>query len=319
MKRVILLSSLCLLVVSLGAVGCNNGKLNILQPRDKTPITTNEVPPVPNLVHYMDNNAKLVKSLRCMDVNLTVQKGIVPINAPGRMVCQQPRDFRMSARHPIQRSDEVDIGSNDQEFWFWIKQAEPPQGLKVAPQFHCSYQAMQEGKVKYLPFPFQPEWIMETLGMGQYGPASRYEPQAVVDQQSERIKLIEHTKSPQGQAVRKVIVFNRRKVTGTQPQITDYLLEEEGTGKVICSAHILETQFDKNGAVLPRRLELRWPEQKLKLGMELNGVEINPQFNPGMFVRQPMNGIPSMDLATGHIDGQPSSIQRAQGLQPMMR
>ena len=83
--------------------------------------------------------------------------------------------------------------------------------MKVPPQFHCSYQALREGKVRMLPFPFQPDWIMETLGMGQYGPATRYEPQVVVE--AEKLKLIEKIRSPQGVPVKKVTVFNRRKMT----------------------------------------------------------------------------------------------------------
>ena len=81
---------------------------------------------------------------------------------------------------------------------------------------------------------------------------------------------------------------------------------------MICSAHVTEVQFDPKGGIFPRRLELSWPEQKLKLGMLLNGVDVNLTPPPQAFVRLPMQGIPSFDLATARIDGQPNSIQRAQ-------
>ncbi len=312
MRRFIALLGLGLFVL---ALGCNpNGRLNILRnDRDKQPpLSPQEVPTVAALVNYMDENAARIKSLRCSDVGMTVHNGVVAIGAPGQMMCQQPRNFRMKAQGPVLGKEVVDLGSNDQEFWYWISKAEPPRGLNVSPQYHCSYQALQQGKVRFLPFPFQPDWIMETLGMGQYGPATRYEPQVVVE--PERLKLVEKTRSPQGQLVRKVTVFNRRKAQGNNPQITDYLLEDE-SGKVICSAHVTEVQFDKNGGgVVPRRIELSWPEQKLKLGMVLNNVEINPPVPAGAFVRQTPSNIPSFDLASGRPDAQPNSLQRAGGI-----
>src|SRR5213078_3787215 len=123
-------------------------------------------------------------------------------------------------------------------------------------QFYCSYNALEAGPVKYMSFPFQPEWVMEALGLGSYGPAERYTQE--VDART--FKLVEKTRSPQGKAVKKVIVFNRRPVKSPEPQLTACLLLDDATGQEICSAHILETQYDPaTGAVIPRRLELRWP------------------------------------------------------------
>ena len=106
---------------------------------------------------------------------------------------------------------EVDLGSNDQEFWYWIRRSDPPY------QVYCSYQALSEGKVTQLPFPFQPDWVLETLGMGNYGPASRYK----LETEQERFKLVEVVRGPQGRDVKKVIVFNRRPARPGSPVITE--------------------------------------------------------------------------------------------------
>src|SRR5207249_12195775 len=65
---------------------------------------------------------------------------------------------------PTRRSSDL----NDQEFWFWVKHADMPQ------QFYCAYKDLEEGQVRVMPLPIQPSWIMETLGMGPYGPAEKY-------------------------------------------------------------------------------------------------------------------------------------------------
>ena len=49
----------------------------------------------------------------------------------------------------------------------WIKRGDPY-------QFFCSYKDLEEGRVRVVPFPFQPEWIMEAMGLGDYGTPDKY-------------------------------------------------------------------------------------------------------------------------------------------------
>ena len=135
--------------------------------------------------------------------------------------------------------------------------------------------------------------------MGNYGPAEKY--QLTYDDKT--LKLTEKTRSPQGQPVRKVIVFNRNKAVGNQPQITDFLLVDDATGKEICSCHVTERLIIPNKGEIPRRFELRWPEQKLKLTIRLDGVTANSQFAPNAFVRLPLTNVQSLNLATMTVDG----------------
>jgi outer membrane lipoprotein-sorting protein len=130
----------------------------------------------------------------------------------------------------------------------------------------------------------------------------------------DKFKLIEKTKSPQGKPVKKVIVFQRLPARGSQPQITDYLLVDDATGKEICSAKVTEIQVVDKLTWIPRRLELRWPDEKLKLTMRFNGATINHDVPQTAFVRTPMPGIASYDLATGKLDASPNSFQRAGGV-----
>jgi hypothetical protein len=104
-------------------------------------------------------------------------------------------------------------------------------------------------------------------------------------------------------------VFNRRKAAGNQPQITDFLLQDDATGKEICSCHISERMILPNGEI-PRRFELRWPEYKLKLSIRLDNVKITNQIPQTVYVRAPLNGVQSLNLATLTVDG---GIQRAGG------
>ena len=249
---------ICLgLALLVGAVGCPEGRFNLLRPTGLGPMPA-EVPSKEDLVQYLNYNSSNIPGLQSDDVSLTCYSG-GPVGIPvsAKLRCQGPRNFRMKAT--AVGSEEVDLGSNDQEFWYWIKR-----GDKY--QFFCSYQALESGNVKYTPFPFQPDWVLEAMYMGKYGPAERYE--LVVEK--EKLKLVEKTKSPQGTPVRKVIVFNRRQAEKDQPQVTDFQLVDEASNKLICSAHVVRRTVIPGKCEFPRELELRWPEQSMKLVLTIN-------------------------------------------------
>jgi hypothetical protein len=286
------------------AAGCNT--FGFLRPDQQTRggVAPTEVPSLEALVGYLDGNAQRVKLLRCEELDLTCSQGIQSVGLRGKMMCQRPRNFLMSADH--WGKTEVDIGSNDNEFWYWLRRGDPY-------QVHCTYKDLYDGKVRRLPFPFQPEWVIETMGLGSYGPPSRYERDT---KDPETIKLVEHTHSPQGTPVRKVIVFRRRTAQGREAQVTDYLLLDEATGSEICAAHVSQVQIDRGtNAILPYRVDMRWPEMKLKMTMKFDGVTVNPNppLDPAVtFQRRPLNGVPGFDLATMRPD---ASLQRVQGFQ----
>jgi hypothetical protein len=283
--------------------GCNN--LSKLQPnwgKNEAPIPAT-VPTSAQLVDYLNDNSTRVTQLKCEEVDIQCSQGLQMIpGLRGRLDCEKPRNMRLRAF--ALGKEQIDVGSNDQEFWYWI-----PKGDNI--QFHCSYQALSEGKVQKLPFPFQPEWVMEAMGLAKYGPADRYQ----LKEEAEHLKLEERVMGAQGKMVRKVIVFSRRPVQAPQPQVVAYLLLDDATGKEICSAHISKVQIAKNvGAILPYRIELSWPEQKLKMRMTLNQVTVNepPARRDLLYVRRPLPNVPSFDLAQMRMD---SPVQRTGGTQ----
>ena len=160
-----------------------------------------------------------------------------------------------------------------------------------------------------MPLPIQPEWVMESLGLGPYGPANHYtlEPDG-----QNSLRLVEKAKSPQGQPVRKVIVMNRKPVRSPQPQVTAFLLLDDATGQEICSAHILSTMQDRaTGAIVPYKMEIRMPTQKMKMALKMDGITINGQIANTSFVRQQIANVEPFNLATGKTE--PWNLQRAGG------
>ena len=286
------LRMICLGFLAALAAGCESTRWNWLkrEPTNDVVAKGGANPTVKGLVDYLNENAKRVATLRVDDLDVDANFENQPINLRGRILAEKPRSFRMKVT--LIGKEEVDIGSNVNEFWFWA--AKNPDKY----QYFCSYKDLNEGKVKSMPLPIQPEWVMETLGLGPYGPAEKY----TLEQDSPTsatFRLVEKAKSPQGYPVRKVIVINRKEMRSPQPQVTAFLLLDDTNGKEICSAHITTTQQDRGtGAVLPHRMELRMPTQKMTMALKLDSVTVNGKIVDTAFARPQMVGVQAVNLAT---------------------
>jgi hypothetical protein len=286
------------LVIGLGVLflsGCSDSKWNFLRKENHTgdarlPL---ENPTAADLIAYMNRNAQQISSLRCDLISLDCKYGVQDFSIPGKMVCQKPTrpgagpNFRLVAE--TLGSQEADIGSNEQEFWYWLKRNNPPYLV------HCAYQDMARG-VK-IPFPFQPEWVIEALGMGDYGSAENY--RLVSDKKT--YQLIQETTS-QGQRVQKVTIFNRQP---SQAQVAGHVLLD-ARGKLICSAKIVETA-NVSGVLVPRKIVFSYPAENIVLKLKLFD-------NPGdvLLTRPLLTGVQSYDLARG-LDGATSQVRPVGG------
>jgi hypothetical protein len=269
--------------------GCAGGKWGFLSRQPEQPKVVIGPPPTAKaLVDYLNDNARRVTAIECHELDLDCREGIRSVGLRGHMVCQKPSNFRMSAS--VVGHQEVDLGSNAQEFWFWIGKADPPY------LYHCSYADFQRGNVP-LPFPFQPEWIMEALGLGEYGAPEKYR----VVERRDAYELVEDTVSPRGERLQKVTVFTKTRAQAPNPQVTAHILRD-AKGNVICAAYVSEIQQDRaTYAVIPRRVRLEWPQQKIEMKMKLDDLTVNGGINDQraavLFSRPQLQNVQSFDLA----------------------
>jgi hypothetical protein len=280
------------LMLVVATTGCESTRWNWLKKEGPGPDVVKPGAPssTSGLIAYLNDNASRVKTVRFDDVSVDAVMGSQPFGLRGRIYAEQPRSFRMKVT--ALGKEEVDIGSNANEFWFWAAKNPDPY------QYFCSYKDLNEGRIRMMPLPIQPEWVMEAMGLGPYGPADKYRLES--DPDPKLLRLVEKSKSPQGYPVRKVIVMNRREQRAPNPQVTAFLLLDDSTGHEICSAHIISTRQDRStGAILPYKMELRMPTQKMKLSLKMDDMAINGPIVGTSFARPQMTGVEPFNLATG--------------------
>jgi hypothetical protein len=284
-------------------VGCNTAPHRRKDGMDGKDMAYDQPPPSTEaLVRYMNANAQLLKqgeALNCTSLTIDCKADGKTFGLGGSMMCAKPRNFRLQAQ--LLGQPAVDIGSNDTEFWYWISKNEPPY------LFHCSYDALSRGAS--IPFPFQPDMVVDALGLAEYDPTKKYELKA--PPKANYYELIESAVSPQGQPIQKVTVFNRTEAKLPAPQVLAHVLRD-AKGNTICIARITSVQQNReNGAIYPRIVTFEWPAQKIQMKMELNNlqvVKVDEKLAERVFTRKNL-GYQSYDLATRMSDG-PGNLQR---------
>ncbi|MFO0880668.1 MAG: hypothetical protein U0840_25250 [Gemmataceae bacterium] len=273
--------------------------------RDKTPqpptATMDRKPDAPSLVNYLNQNAQKVQSVRAK-VDIDCKQGRQSVGLGGRLACQKPRDFRLKA--DVLGKPAVDIGSNNDEFWYWISQASPPY------VYHCAYNDLASGKIN-LPFPFHPDMVVAALGMAEFDTNAHYE----LRETARTVEMIQDGTSSSGEKVKRITVFNRFQAKSGEPQVLGHVLQDLN-GKPICRATVHKVTVDRaSGAVVPTSVTIEWPAQELSMKLYLSDVQTNAldkTSSARLFLRTDLTGHESFDLARGTVDG-PGGTRRASG------
>jgi len=290
-----------LLVVALvaGTIGCSL----IGKSTDNRPATTIQKVSSEQLVKYLNERASRLQAINS-DVRFTAHDGLLSMSLHGDLSAAQQRFFRMTGKGAVGGS--VDLGSNNEQFWIYVD-APTQKPLFV----YASHTDFESGRAK-LPgnLPFEPEWVMQALGMHTFPPNTHYnEPK--INPSERTYTLSWNANTPNGMAIQKEVVFEAEEARGDKPQVKKHLIRDS-KNKVICSAEIKSVQAvpipgpDARSAQIsvqyPTHILLRWEAQKFELDLKLSNVQVNQRFTDEqarrIFSRPPDTAsAPALDLA----------------------
>jgi len=281
---------LAICAVALSSSGCK--WLQSLKPRPEVPTTKLVEKSGADLVAQLNRQAGYVQTIRYDSVSL---KAVVPdvrwvpsLNS-GVLVCGKNRNFRLQAGLPI-GGDQLDIGSNPHEMWMYVKQPEPTYLI-------CSYADFPRVQNE-LPVPFEPDWVLQALGLVTYPDRPNYESKLLDGERAYRLSFDD--RSATGQPLKKVIEIAGDPATGSAPSVRKhfvYALSADGKKWEIqttadikqaktVSAGIDPTTGQPVSVQVPTHLVLEWPKQKVKMDLRLGDIKVNDGKTPAtMFTR----------------------------------
>ncbi|HMP15821.1 MAG TPA: hypothetical protein PKD72_02260, partial [Gemmatales bacterium] len=262
MRQRMLLLTLCLCSIT-GCKSLFNTSENHGGGNFSTPRTAQEVGA------HLNNQSNPIQTVESDNVDITVTQNGQPFGLSGRLAFQKARNFRMVAS--AVGSTEADLGSNDQEFWFWMKRNEPPD------LFYCSYNDLPTAQVK---LPLQPDWIAEALCVQELNPA---------DYQMRELKNgIELIREVQvnGEKLYKGILIARQGPNAGRIVLHRLFRYNTISSQEIWRAEVVDYQLQKDvgNYVVPYHVKVTCPEQSVAIEMKIKGCRVNQlQPNPQLF------------------------------------
>jgi hypothetical protein len=289
------------LLLCVAGSGCNlfGPKASDKIPKHQAPApTANGTPDAKTLIGYLNREAAKVNSIETRDLTIDVKApaGNVSLDS-GSLVVQKPRSMKMVGRKLGMQ--QVLVGSNDERFWFHVKR-DPSDAL-----YHCAYTDYEKGVD--LPFPFQPEWVVDALGMSPIGES----PGARVEEDKTTFRLIEDT-AVQGRPAKKVTVFYKGETQGDQPQVISRTVYDSANRVIFVATTHKVRRVPTAGSrplIVPEVIELEWPAQKTSLVIDLDRAKVNSQVAREAF-QMPQLGSRQIDLGRDRPTGRGVSPAR---------
>lgn len=302
--RVALRPSL-VLIAALAMAGCRAAGV---APTGPTP------PPEPKLSFRLDDfvrehnqNARLIKAVEArpsIQVTMTPPDGgeAQSGRVNGRLSVVQPRNFKLELA--TMTSNLADIGSNDEQFWFWVQS-------KIDKHvYYCNYDDLPTSELAPT---YQPDWIVRALGLKPITPdeavAARVSPGP-----EPGTTAIRFPASRVGGATysREIVVAD------ISNRVTEFRVFDRDGETVLGDAKIDsyldipipdddKTEADRPAAAKPKthhipdRVVLDWKREGLKLDIALKSVKLNQPISEerraALFVQPKLSGYTSIDLA----------------------
>jgi hypothetical protein len=238
-------------------------------------------PSLEQIIATVHDNTQRVRSYVAPQAVLVVP-GVPRLSA--RVASEPPRRFRLQARTAVS-GDELDIGSNDDLFWLWVRRHEPPVLL------FCRHDRYAQSSARRL-LPIRAEQMPELLGLVTFAATDRHEgPFPLPDG---RIEIRSHVDEAAGERLVKSTILDG--ITGLVQEQHLFTVD----GRRIASARTTGHRVDAaSGAALPRIVEVQWPEPGIEFKLEIAAVSTNvPIGDQGQLWQMPAYpGYEPVDLA----------------------
>jgi hypothetical protein len=265
------------MTLTLGLGGCRALNTGSLAPTPK-PLAVRTFD-LDKFVAEHNRNAERVQSLTAKP-SIGVAGRVMRARADGRLALERPRNFKLELASMGEKK--ADIGSNDEEFWFWVKND------KDTSIYWCNYSELDAST---LAITHQPDWIIEALGLRPITPDEAAQIRIRKGLVAGTTALVfPATRSGGENYTRMMIVWTQSR------RIKEHCIYAGNLQTLLAHAEVSKyKEFDlpssesdtRQTCYLPESIKLDWKRDQLSLDVALQEVKVN-EFDParsaGLFV-----------------------------------
>jgi len=242
------------------------------------------------VIAAVNQNSARVHSYQTNNASITIPGQLSIPLLRGNLAAQRPGRVRLQASTALS-GPEVDLGSNDQLFWFWVRRNEPP-------ALYFSRHDQFVGNAAQQALPIEPQWLFDALGLVQFASTDYHE--GPLPRGNGRLEIRSVVNTRNGQITKTTVVDASRA----------WVLEQHfynSSGTLLASTVALSHRYyPELGVSLPQQLEIRLPADELSLSIEVGSVQLNQLAdNPALWSLPVLSGYPQIDLGSAASASQP--------------
>jgi hypothetical protein len=233
-----------------------------------------------------------VRSLTASNVSITIPNMMGLPLLSGNIAAERPGRFRLTAGSVA--GPELDLGSNDELFWLWVRRNQPPA------VYFCRHAEFPNSNIRQM-LPVEPSWLLSALGMVDIDPASVFDGPLPSPRGNGTVELRTWLPSAGGTLQRVLLIDATRAWV-----VEQHVYDQAGTTLLASARAESHRYYEVEQVSLPDRVSIELPATNMKLAINLGQMQINQlQGDRAQLWTLPtFEGYPQYDLG-GAIPGTP--------------
>lgn len=250
------------------------------------------------IVAAVNQNSARVQSLAVSNASITIPDMMGLPLLSGNIAAERPGRFRLTAGTIA--GPELDLGSNDELFWLWVRRNQPPA------VYFCRHSQFANSNIRQM-LPIEPSWLLAALGMVDIDPASVFDGPLPSARGNGTVELRTRLPSASG-TLQRVLLIDARRAWVVEQHVYD------PTGTTLLASARAESHryYPVEQVSLPERVTIELPTANMKLAINLGTMQINQlqRDQAQLWALPSIEGAPPFDLS-GAVPGTPLPGQAA--------
>ena len=243
------------------------------------------------IIAAVNQNSARIHSLSATGATITVPDMLGLPLLSGNIAAERPGRFRLTAGTAV-TGQEIDLGSNDELFWLWVRRNQPP-GV-----YFCRHAQFANSNIRQM-MPVEPSWLLAALGMVDLDPGSVFDGPLPSPRGAGTVELRSWLPSANG-TLQRVTVIDARRAWVVEQHVYDQ------SGQTLLASAVAESHryYPVEQVSLPELVSIRLPTANMALKINLGTVQINQLTadRTQLWTMPSLDGFPPYDLggaATG--------------------
>src|SRR3954469_1750908 len=213
------------------------------------------------IVAAVNQNSSRIQSITATGVTITIPDMLGLPLLSGNMAAERPGRFRLTAGTIA--GQELDIGSNDELFWMWVRRNQPPA------LYFCRHAQFANSNIRQF-MPIEPAWLLAAMGIVDIDPASVFDGPLPSARGQGTLELRSWLPSASGRLQRVTVVDARRAWVVEQD-----VYDQSGTTLLASARADSHRYYEREQVSLPERVTVQLPTANLRMTINLGVVQIN--------------------------------------------